>query len=317
MILSASRRTDIPAFFPRWFMARLREGFVLSRNPMNLRQVSRVSLSPETIDCIVFWTKNPAPLLPFLDEIGARFPFYFQFTLNAYGPDAEPWVPPLAERLATLRLLSGAVGRERIVWRYDPVFLSPVYDAKWHTARFGDLAREIAPFASGCVFSFLDFYPKIGKRLRALNARVCDEAEMRGLGERFSAAGKQYGLSLSTCAEAVDLSAFGIRHGCCIDPERIEKLTGRPVRAAKDRNQRPECGCAASVDIGAYNTCRHGCRYCYANFSPESTAARIARHDENSPLLVGGLEPGDRVTKRKTPTPKKSREHAGQGSLFT
>lgn len=301
MILSVSRRTDIPAFFPEWFMGRVREGFVLSRNPMNHAQVSRISLSPEAIDCIVFWTKNLAPLMPYLDEIGARFPFYFQFTLNAYGRDAEPNVPPLGERLATLRALAGKIGRERIVWRYDPVVMSPTYDEAWHIETFGRLAREIAPYVVRCVFSFLDFYPKIAKGLRAMEGRVCGEAEMHALAKAFAASAKKYGLPISACAEALDFSAYGVERGRCVDPELIGRLTGREIRAAKDRNQRPECGCAASVDVGAYNTCRHGCRYCYANHSPKSTESRVALHDETSPLLVGHLADGESVKERTAP----------------
>lgn len=316
MILSVSRRTDIPAFFPRWFLRRLREGFVLARNPMNHSQVSRIPLSPETIDCIVFWTKDPAPLLPYLDEIGARFPFYFQFTLNAYGRDAEPNVPPLAERLKTLRALSGKIGRERIVWRYDPVLLSPKYDEAWHIKSFGRLAREIAPYAERCVFSFLDFYPKIAKGLRAVQGRVCEETEMNALAEAFGRAARENGLPIAACAEAGDYSAWGVERSRCIDPELIGRLTGREIRAAKDRNQRPECGCAESVDVGAYNTCRHGCRYCYANFSAESTAARVARHDESSPLLVGDVKPGDKVTERKLKSGAEKEGAPRQGVLF-
>lgn len=301
MILSVSRRTDIPAFFSKWFLGRVREGFVLSRNPMNHSQVRRIALSPETIDCIVFWTKNPAPFLPYLDEIGARFPLYFQFTLNAYGRDAEPNVPPVAARLETLRRLAGKIGKARVVWRYDPVLLSPTYETAWHVARFAELAREIAPYAGRCVFSFLDYYRKIGKGLRAIHGRVCGGAEMCALAEAFAASAQKYGLPISACAEAGDYSAYGVERGRCIDPELIGRLTGRECRAAKDRNQRPECGCAASVDVGAYNTCRHGCRYCYANHSPQSTAARVALHDETSPLLIGHLEDGDKVKERKAP----------------
>ena len=316
MILSVSRRTDIPAFFPEWFMGRVREGFVLSRNPMNHSQVSRISLSPETIDGVVFWTKNPAPLMPYLDEIWARFPFYFQFTLNAYGPDAEPNVPPLDERLATLRALSEKIGRERIVWRYDPVVLSPTYDEAWHIGTFGRLAREIALCAGRCVFSFLDFYPKIAKGLRAVGGRVCNEAEMDALAKAFGRAARENGIPASACAEAGDFSAYGVERGRCVDSELIGRLAGREIRAAKDRNQRPECGCAESVDVGAYNTCGHGCRYCYANFSAESTAARVARHDDASPLLVGWPEPGDKVTERTVKARKGSRENPAQGVLF-
>lgn len=317
MILSVSRRTDIPAFFPRWFMRRLREGFVLARNPMNHGQVSRIALSPDAIDCIVFWTKNPKPLLPYLDEIGARFPFYFQYTLNAYGQDVEENVPPLGERLATMRALSGKTGRARIVWRYDPVLLSPKYDEAWHIETFGRLAREIAPHSGRCVFSFLDFYPKIAKGLRAMEGRVCEEKEMRRLAQAFGAAARENGLSIAACAEAGDYSAFGVERSRCVDPELIGRLTGREICAAKDRNQRPACGCAESVDVGAYNTCRHDCLYCYATSSAETTAARLAHHDEASPLLVGVVEPGDKVTERKLKSCAATENAPKQDVLFS
>ena len=179
--------------------------------------------------------------------------------------------------------------------------MSPTYDEAWHIGTFGRLAREIAPCAGQCVFSFLDFYPKIAKGLRAMEGRVCDEAEMDALAEAFGKAARKNGLPISACAEALDFSAYGVERGRCVDPEMIGRLTGREMRAMKDRNQRPECGCAASVDVGAYNTCRHGCRYCYANHSPKSTESRVALHDETSPLLVGHLAAGDSVKERKAP----------------
>ena len=194
--------------------------------------------------------------------------------------------------------------------------LSPTYDEAWHIETFGKLAREIAPCAGKCVFSFLDFYPKIAKGLRAMEGRVCEEAEMDVLAKAFGKAARENGLPIAACAEAGDYSAYSVEQGRCVDPELIGRLTGREIRAAKDKNQRPECGCAESVDVGAYNTCRHGCRYCYANFSVESTAARIARHDDASPLLVGHLEPGDKVTERKLKPLKETRNEPEQLALF-
>ena len=225
-------------------------------------------------------------------------------------------MPPLGERLATLRSLSEKIGRARIVWRYDPVLLSPKYDEAWHIETFGRLAREIAPHAGRCVFSFLDFYPKIAKGLRAMEGRVCEEKEMRRLAKAFGATARENGLPIAACAEAGDYSSFGVERSRCVDAALIGRLTGREIRAAKDKNQRPTCGCAESVDIGAYNTCRHGCRYCYANFSAESTAARFARHDESSPLLVGVVEPGDRVTERKLKSCAENENAPKQDVLF-
>lgn len=299
MILSASRRTDIPAFFADWFMNRLREGFVLARNPMNYHQVSKIELSPAVLDCIVFWTKNPRPILPYLKEIGESYPFYFQCTLNAYGKDIEQNLPDVDERIRTMQALSDAIGKDRVVWRYDPVLLSPVYDLRWHAETFGRMAGTLAPFVESAVFSFYDAYPKVENNIRGQNARPCEQAEMETLAREFSAIAKANRLTLKTCAEAIDLERYGIEHNCCIDPALIEKITGWAIRAKKDANQRPECGCAESIDIGQYNTCRHGCRYCYANFNPQSVETFLRQHDKNSPLLIGRPESADKVTERK------------------
>ena len=145
MILSASRRTDIPAFFPKWFIQRIREGFVLVRNPMNYHQISRIELSPNLVDCIVFWTKNAKPIFPYLKEIAEKYPFYFQYTLNAYGRDVEPHLPLLSEKINSLQKLSQEIGKERVIWRYDPILLSPKYDVDWHIETFDRLAKELSP----------------------------------------------------------------------------------------------------------------------------------------------------------------------------
>lgn len=299
MILSASRRTDIPAFFPDWFMNRLRDGYVLVRNPMNYHQVSKIELSPAVLDCIVFWTKNPRPILRHLAEIGETYPFYFQYTLNAYGKDVEQNLPNLGERIHTLQTLSDAIGNERVIWRYDPVLLSPVYDVRWHVESFGRLAKELAPFVESVVFSYFDPYPKVENNTRGLGIRPCVSAEMETLAQEFSRIARANRLTIKTCAEAIDLEKYGIEHNCCIDPKLIEKITGYAIRAKKDSNQRPECGCTESIDIGQYNTCCHGCRYCYANFNPKSVETFLRQHVKNSPLLIGQPENADKVTTRK------------------
>lgn len=315
MILSASRRTDIPAFFPDWFMNRLRDGYVLVRNPMNYHQVSKIELSPAVLDCIVFWTKNPRSILRHLAEIGETYPFYFQYTLNAYGKDVEQNLPNLGERIHTLQTLSDAIGNERVIWRYDPVLLSPVYDVRWHVESFGRLAKELAPFVESVVFSYFDPYPKVENNTRGLGIRPCVSAEMETLAQEFSRIARANRLTIKTCAEAIDLEKYGIEHNCCIDPKLIEKITGYAIRAKKDANQRPECGCAESIDIGQYNTCRHGCRYCYANFNPKSVETFLRQHVKNSPLLIGQPENADKVTTRKMKLLRVEQE-AEQLSLF-
>lgn len=296
MILSVSRRTDIPACYAEWFMHRLRAGYVLVRNPINPRQVSRITLAPDTVEGIVFWSKNPAPLLPHLPEIQRMgYPCMFQLTINAYGREVEANLPPLADRIATLRSLSRY---GRVVWRYDPILLSDTYTVDWHIARFAEMASELEGCTDRCVISFLDVYDKIRSRLRTIGARPCTDTDMRRLAEGLSAAAGRHGLHLQTCAEKIDLTAYGIEHGACIDRQLISEMLGCSVDARRDANQREGCGCMPSVDIGAYNTCKNGCVYCYATHRPDAVARQVAAHDPNSPLLSGVLLFDDRVTER-------------------
>lgn len=299
MILSVSRRTDIPACYPEWFMSRLREGFAMARNPMNPRQVSRIPLTTETVDCIVFWTKNPAPMLPYLPEIRRMgFPFLFQVTLNAYGTEVEAALPSQEERVKSVTELSRSCP---VVWRYDPILLSDAYTVDWHIARFTELADVMQNCTDRCVISFLDVYDKIRARLRSIGARTCTDAEIHRLAAAFADAARRNGLRLQTCAEKIDLSAYGIGHGACIGADLIGRPLGRPVDTRRDPNQRGDCGCLPSVDIGAYNTCCNGCVYCYANHSPETAIRNAAAHRADSPLLTGCLLPDDQVKVRAMP----------------
>lgn len=310
MIISASRRTDIPAFYAAWFMNRLREGEVLVRNPVNPHQVSRVPLGPEVADGIVFWSKNPAPLLPHLPEIARRYPFYVQYTVNAYGRGVEPGLPALQERVDTLRRIVDGHGCGRVVWRYDPVLLSPACPVEWHEEQFARLAEAFCGYTDECVFSFVDIYDKVRGRLGAMGVRAPDESEMRRLARSFARAAQGCGMTLRTCCEVVP-DAPGILHGKCIDGERIARLSGRRLAVRGDAAQRPGCGCAESVDIGQYNTCRHACCYCYANLSPQSARANALRHLPTGEMLVGRADAADRITARRV----RSHRRADDGQL--
>ena len=314
MILSVSRRTDIPAFYTPWFVNRIREGFVLVRNPMNYHQVSKVNLSPDVIDCIIFWTKDATPILPHLSAVGEIYPFYFQYTLNAYGKEMEASLPEPNEKIATFRKLSEQIGSERVIWRYDPVLLSDRYTVEWHMEQFRKTAQSLTGYTKRCIISFVDLYEKVKKNLNGLNARECSDADIARLAASFSETAREYGLVLQTCAERVDLRQYGIVHGSCVDAELIAKIIGWKLNAKKDPNQRSECGCVESLDIGQYNTCRHGCRYCYATFNPQSVATFSERHDPTSPFLIGGPEEEDKVTERKMKGLKIAA--AGQISMF-
>ena len=297
MIISASRRTDIPAFYADWFIRRIEEQSVLVRNPMNPHQVSHVSLIPEAVDGIVLWTKNPEPMLDRLGRLRA-YAYYFQYTLNAYGGDAETNLPALTTRVETFRALADAVGKERVVWRYDPIMLSPTYTIDHHLHSFEQLARQLAGYTEKCVISLLDFYPKISGAVRALGIiPVSDEQRWR-IAKSLSEIADAYGLSIDACAESADFSGFGIGQARCVDDRLLSRISGRAMQARKDKNQRPACNCAASVDIGAYDTCLHGCRYCYANRSDKAVAANRSDFDMASPLLCSRLSTGDKVTER-------------------
>lgn len=293
MIISASRRTDIPAYYSQWFFRRLEAGFVCVRNPVNFHQVSRISLSPEVVDGIVFWTKNPIPMLDSLPLLKDD-PFYFQFTLTAYGQDLEPGIPSKNDIIIpAFQELSRKVGPERVIWRYDPILLTPKYTAEYHVLNFEELARRLSGYTQKCVISFVDLYRHLGKQFQPL-----DTAEIYELSGRFSDIAQKYHLTLETCAESIDLSQFGIRHGHCIDGGLLEKIIGQPLSLVKDKNQREACGCMASIDIGMYDSCANGCKYCYANHSPAAVRRNIQAHNPASPLLCGDLTPEDTVRDR-------------------
>lgn len=302
MILSASRCTDIPNYYSEWLARRFRAGFLCVRNPMNFRQVSRIALNPNVIDCIVFWTKNPAPMLPYLDEY-RRYMYYFQFTLTGYGKDIEPGLPDKRRILIPAFCeLADRIGRDRVIWRYDPIFLSDHYTLDYHVKAFTRIAEALAGRTRRVVISFLDDYEKTKRNMKGINIQGLTKEKMRRLAHSFAVIAGRYGMEIQTCAEKIDLSEYGITHGACIDREYIEHLLGCRLRAGKDHGQRPECRCMESVEIGSYHTCRNGCRYCYANFSDGRVQARIRDFDVDSPILCGKMEPEDRITERKMKT---------------
>lgn len=303
MIISASRRTDIPAYYPEWFMKRIRTGFVLTRNPMNRAQLSRIPLSPDVVDCIVFWTKDAANIMPHLDELDARgFNYYFQFTLTPYGRDLERNLRPKADIMDTFAALSKRVGRQRVVWRYDPIVVNDTYTVERHKAEFSRMCRRLAPYTDTVVISFVDMYPK----LKTDAVRPIDAIEAAQLAEFIGKIAKECGITAAACCETADLTKFGITRSSCIDRGRIEKICGCAVDLAADKNQRPGCGCAASVDIGAYNTCLNGCVYCYATDSFASARRRYDSHRPDGELLVGAAADGEKIADRKVKSDKRS-----------
>ena len=298
MIISASRRTDIPAYYSEWFFNRLKEGYVYVRNPMNPRMISSISLSSSLVDGIVFWTKNPAPMLDRLSEL-QNYPYYFQFTLTPYGTDIEPNVPSKGQFIVPMfRKLSLTIGKERVIWRYDPILINEKYSAAYHIKYFHMLCERLENHTEKCTISFIDLYSKILRRISPLGIRPPTQQETEDIAGHFSEIAKEHGLCIDTCSEKIDFSTFGINRASCIDGNLLERIGGYSLNAKKDSNMRKDCGCIESIDIGAYNTCSHGCIYCYANYSDAHVTTRAELHNPYSPLLCSSIKEGDIIKPR-------------------
>lgn len=314
VILSASRSTDIPAFYPEWLMNRLRAGFLTWKNPFN-QQLLRIDLSK--VAGAVFWSKNPRPIMSYLDEISTRnIDFYFQFTVNDYeNVGFEPRVPPLAQRLETFKELSQRLGRNRVVWRFDPICISAEVNAESILQRLERLAAVLGSLTERLVISFVDVnaYKKVQdniKRIDGLTLREPTVEEQNYLAEGIARIAKQHGLQPSACGESRSFAAFGISPASCIDgalfaeicsPRNfilqqhlgINKLQASLLPSApyelkvrKDKGQRDVCGCIESKDVGMYNTCGHMCVYCYANHSQNIVERNMALHDPAGESIV-------------------------------
>ena len=299
MILSVSRRTDIPNYYSDWFIARIKEGFLYVRNPMNAHQISKIDLSPEVVDCIVFWTKNPANMIEKLEDL-QKYMYYFQFTMTGYGKDVEPNLPNKREELIpTFKRLSEKIGKERVIWRYDPILIGKRYTIDYHLKAFEEIASNLADYTEKVVISFVDLYSKTQRNTRELNIKQITNEEMIELAMEMAQIASRYNLIIETCAEQINLHEVGIQHGSCIDKKLIERLLGCKLIAEKDKNQREECGCFESVEVGTYNTCLNGCKYCYANFNNSKVEENVKLYKRDSALLCGNISSDDRITERK------------------
>ena len=295
MIISASRRTDIPAFYSEWFMRRIHQQYCLCVNPFNRHQVTQVSLQPEDVDALVFWTKNAEPLLSRLPELDARgYRYYFQYTLNGYGELFEPNLPELERCIETFLQLSERIGAERVIWRYDPVILSSRTDVSYHQQRFGYILERLQAATRRIVVSIVDDYRKAShnfKRLQVQGLTIQTDYRAEQLASLCTFMSEQAGrhnIPVYSCAESFDLTPFDILPGKCVDGDLIARLFNVQVKAGKDRSQRRECGCLQSKDIGFYDTCLHGCAYCYAGTLQSGLRNRV-KHEVDSPLLIGNI----------------------------
>ena len=292
MIINTGQRTDIPAFYARWFLNRLQAGFVCVRNPYNPSQVSRYRFSPDVVDCIGFCTKNPLPMLPYLDRL-QDYGQYWYVSITPYGRDLEPNVPDKHRLLGAFRQLSQKVGKLRVGWRYDPILLTDRYTPEYHLRAFRTMAEALAGFTDTVVISFVDCYPKVLQNFPELQA--VPRAVRLQLGQELVRIAADCGMGLRTCAEGDELAPYGADCSGCMKLSDYERAIGKTLLAPKRKGARAECACYLGCDIGAYSTCRHFCRYCYANGSQQEVLAKCRQHDPESPFLIGNYEKGDQI----------------------
>lgn len=296
MIIQAGMRTDIPAFYSEWFLNRIKEGYVLVRNPYDPTSVTRYNLSSDVVDVIAFCTKNPIPMLPYLDKIRDYGQFWF-VTITPYEKEVEPNVPDKDVILEAFCTLSEKVGKDSVHWRYDPIFLSEKYSVEYHIEAFEKMAAKLAGYTDTCVISFIDLYEKVKRNFPEVR-EVPREIRIK-IGKQFSGIGQKYGITIKACAEGTELEPYGVDCNGCMTVETYEKALHASLLVPKKKGARSECACVLGSDIGAYNTCGHFCKYCYANYSAELVKGNMGRHNVNSPLLIGDLREGDVVHNAK------------------
>ncbi len=294
MILNVSGRTDIVAFYTEWFINRYQEGFVDVRNPFNKSLVSRIYF--EDVDAILFCTKNPAPILDFLKEI--EKPIIFQVTLTPYKKDIEPNVPDKKEVIEAIKKLSSIVGTDNLYIRYDPIFLSAKYNTAYHIKAFDKLCNLLDGYVKHFIVSFIDDYKNVRKNANILQLREFMEEDFEQIGKHFSESARKHNMTVQTCFEERNLVEYGFQKGECLSHEMAFRLTGKTYKTWKARKEK-KCNCVEMVDIGVYNSCKHFCKYCYANFDEKQVENNVQNHNPTSSLLVGKIEETDMIKVRK------------------
>lgn len=284
MILNTGSRTDIPAYYSDWFYNRIREGYVLVRNPYYPTQITKYLLDPEVVDGMVFCTKNPRPMLDRISLLSAFSMFWF-VTITPYGKEIEPDVPPKEQVIRSVQRLSEQIGKERLSWRYDPIFITDKYSIDYHIEQFRQMAKALAGSTDQCVVSFIDLYEKTKRNFRGV--RSVKKSEQEKLIDAFSEIARAHGLQIHLCCENANLVRENVDAEGCLSKAVLEKSLGFKLNVTKRKRAREECSCLLGADIGAYNTCGHGCLYCYANFDRESVARNRKLHRPDSPLLIG------------------------------
>ena len=291
MILNTGGRTDTVQYYSQWLLNRFKEGFVYSRNPMFSNKVTKYLLTPDKIDCVIFCSKNYAPILPRLHEITDKFNTYFHYTITAYGKDIEPNVPSIDNSVETLLKLEQVVGSKRIAWRYDPILLTKEYTINRHIKTFEYMAKKLAGHIDRCIFSFVEMYKKLQTNMPEIN--LFTEEQKNKIAKEIGSIAKKYKIHIQTCGTNDTYEEYGIHRSGCMTLDILSKANGIRFKNIKHKGMRNGCHCIEARDIGAYNTCPNGCKYCYANINHAETLKNYKLHDKNSPILIGKITKED------------------------
>ena len=294
MIVNVGGRTDIVNYYSKWLINRLKEGYAYSRNPLFTNNVSKISLKPEDIDCLMFCSKNYKPILKYMKKINEKYRIICHYTITAYGKDVEPNVPGIDSSIDTLIELSKIIGKEKVLWRYDPILLTNKYTIEKHIETFNYMAQKIAPYVQRCIFSFVEMYKKLGYNMPEIIPFTIEDKQI--IAKEIGKIAKKYNLYIQTCGIDENYEEFGIHLSGCATKEILEKANNVKYKNIKPKGMRKGCHCIPSRDIGAYDTCLNGCKYCYANKRPEIAIENYKLHDENSPIIIGKINKTDKIT---------------------
>ncbi len=290
MILNTGLRTDIPGFFSEWFYNRIEDGFVYVRNPYAKNQIYSYRLDPELIDCIIFCTKNPKPMFENLEKID-KFNQYWHITITPYEKEIEPNVPPINDVLESFKYLSKKLGKENVTLRYDPIFINEKYTLEKHIESFEYIINSLSGYTTEAIISFIDLYEKTKRNFP--QAREVTKDERLKIGKEFARIGNENNIRIKTCVEGTELDKFGIDSSGCMTKEVIERAINKNLNIPKQKARNGECYCLLNNDIGEYNTCGHGCLYCYANSNKRLVKRNLKLHDPKSPILIGEIKEDD------------------------
>ena len=297
MIINTGSRTDTVQYYSEWLLKRFQEGYVYSRNPLFPNKVTRYELNPDVVDCVIFCSKNYEPILGRLQEITSKFNTYFYYTITAYGKDVEPNVPDIEDSIKTLIKLSKIVGSKRIAWRYDPILLTDKYTKTRHYETFDYMAQKLSPYIDRCIFSFVEMYKKLKTNMPEII--VLTENDKNEIAKNIGIIAQKHNILLQTCATLENYDKYNILQSGCMTAEILGKANDITFGNIKHAGNRKGCRCMESRNIGDYDTCPNGCKYCYANQNSEIAKKNFEKHNINSALILGELNSTDEITQSR------------------